>query len=136
MIKANRHICHELLHPYKYRKRYDSSSIYCTIRTISRCNTAHVGVTDYQNLHNNMDESAKKTSIKFKKALIVSKLSRYEFEQYKNQHLNAEQLEKALRMRGTDYDALMNYHHIHKDFETKVAESFKKFGIEVKLVNR
>lgn len=83
-----------------------------------------------------MDETAKKTSIKFKKALIVSKLSRYEFEQHKNQHLNLTELEGLLRNRGTDYEALMKYHHIHKDFETKVADSFKEFGIEVKLVNR
>lgn len=134
MIKANRHISHELLHPYKYRKRFDT--ICCNLKTSCWGNTRFSGQIFSQSANTDMDEAAKKTSIKFRKALIVSKLSRYEFEQYKNQHLNSNELEKVLRNRGTDYEALINYHHIHKDFETKVADSFKEFGIEVKLVNR
>ncbi|XP_055319411.1 NAD kinase 2, mitochondrial isoform X2 [Sitodiplosis mosellana] len=72
----------------------------------------------------------------FKKALIVTKLSRYEFEQHKNPKLTNFQLEKLLRDRGTDYDLWLHYHHIHKDFERKVADSFREHGIDVKLVNR
>lgn len=72
----------------------------------------------------------------FKKALIVTKLSRYEFEQHKNSKLTNVQLEKLLRDRGTDYDLLLYYHQLHKDFERKVADSFRGFGIDVKLVNR
>lgn len=80
------------------------------------------------------DQSQRK--IEFKKALIVTKLSRYEFEQHKNPKLTVLQLEKLLRDRGTDFDLLLHYHKIHKDFEKKVAESFKSFGIDVKCVNR
>lgn len=72
----------------------------------------------------------------FKKALIVTKLSRYDFEQHKNPKLNAVQLEKLLRDRGTDYDLWLHYHRIHKEFERKVADSFRDHGIDVKLVNR
>lgn len=50
--------------------------------------------------------------------------------------MNAIELEHMLRNRGTDYDALIQIHKAHKEFEARVAESFKKFGIEVKLSNR
>lgn len=73
---------------------------------------------------------------KFKNVLIVTKLSRYEFEQHKNAKLTVPELEKVLRDRGTDYDLLLHYHRIHKEFEQRVANSFKEFGIDVKLVNR
>lgn len=46
------------------------------------------------------------------------------------------QLEKLLRYRGTDFDLWLHYHNIHKDFEQQVADSFREFGIDVKLVNR
>lgn len=72
----------------------------------------------------------------FKKALIVTKLSRLEFEQHKNPKLSVAELEKMLRDRGTDFDALLQYHRIHKEFETTVAESFRRHNIDVKLVNR
>lgn len=101
---------HPLLHPFKYRQR----------RSYSR---------DTNDMH-----SPRKCT--FKNALIVTKLSRYEFEQHKNPKLTVLQLEKLLRDRGTDYDLLLNYHRIHKEFEQRVANSFKEFGIAVKLVNR
>lgn len=72
----------------------------------------------------------------FRKVLIVTKLSRYEFEQHKNPKLSVVQLEKILRDRGTDYDLWLQYHQIHKDFERRVAKSFKEHGMDVKLVNR
>lgn len=103
------------MHPFKYRQR-KTSFITKLCRTI---------VTDPSN-----------RKFQFTKALIVTKLSRYEFEQHKNPKLTAVQLEKLLRDRGTDYDLWLHYHQIHKDFEKRVAESFREFGIDVKLVNR
>lgn len=102
-----------LLHPFKYRQR-KSISLYQ--RTFS--------------------DQSNRSKFQLKKALIVTKLSRYEFEQHKNPKLTVAQLEQMLRDRGTDYDLLLHYHHIHKNFESKVADSFKEFGIDVKLVNR
>lgn len=83
-----------------------------------------------------MVEHRLKSKFQFKKALIVTKLSRYEFEQHKNPKLTVSELEKMLRARGTDYDLMLYYHQIHKKFEKKIAESFKEFGIDVKMVNR
>lgn len=107
-------ITHPLLHPFKYRQR-----------KISLFTRYYRTATDQTN-----------RKFPFKKILIVTKLSRYEFEQHKNPKLTNVQLEKILRDRGTDYDLWQHYHKIHKDFEKKVANSFREFGIDVKLVNR
>lgn len=71
-----------------------------------------------------------------KNALIVSKLSRYEYEQHRNHKSNIDTLEQVMRDRGTDYNSLLQYHRIHKDFEQKVADSFRQYGVNVKILNR
>ncbi|XP_031630320.1 NAD kinase 2, mitochondrial [Contarinia nasturtii] len=120
MFKPARFLCQFttgpicITHPLKYRQRKITSSL------IRRSST--------------FDQSNRK--FQFKKALIVTKLSRYEFEQHKNPKLTMIQLEKLLRDRGTDYDLLLHYHRVHKDFEQKVANCFEECGIDVKLVNR
>lgn len=70
------------------------------------------------------------------KALIVSKLSRLELEQYRNANLNHDEIKTTIKNRGSDYEAMKYYHEIHKNFERKVAESFTAAGINVQLVNR
>ncbi|XP_013105071.2 NAD kinase 2, mitochondrial isoform X1 [Stomoxys calcitrans] len=75
-------------------------------------------------------------NFKLQRALLVSKLSRYEFEQLRHPHLNPEQLEAKLRDRGTDFDALIFLHNLHKDFERTIVRSFQDVGCEVKLANR
>lgn len=77
-----------------------------------------------------------KPQTQLRKALIVTKLSRYEVEQWKHPRLSHSQLAKTLRDRGTDYDLLIHYHRIHKQFTEKVAASFKDHGIEVQVANR
>lgn len=77
-----------------------------------------------------------KCSFKLSRALIVTKLSRLEFEQHRNFNLNQIEFEKAIKNRGTDYDAMLNNHRVHKNFERKVAQSFTALGVEVQLVNR
>lgn len=106
-----------ITHPLKCRQRKIPSSLIRYYRSAA-----------------SIDQSNRK--FQFKKALIVTKLSRYEFEQHKNPKLTMIQLEKVLRDRGTDYDLLLSYHRVHKEFEKKVADSFKEYGIDVKLVNR
>lgn len=76
------------------------------------------------------------THFKPTKALIVTKLSRLEFEQQRQPTLSRNELEHHIRDRGSDYDVMLNFHTIHKDFERKIAQCFNKFGVEVKLVNR
>ncbi|XP_075165516.1 NAD kinase 2, mitochondrial isoform X2 [Haematobia irritans] len=73
---------------------------------------------------------------KLQRALLVSKLSRYEFEQLRHPHLSPDQLEAKLRDRGTDFDALIYLHNLHKDFERTIVRSFQDVGCEVKLANR
>lgn len=68
--------------------------------------------------------------------LVVSKLSRYEFEKNRYKDLTDSELERKIRERGTDYDKLMHHHNLHKDFELKVVEAMQSIGIEVRIVNR
>lgn len=70
------------------------------------------------------------------RATIVTKLSRLELEQHRNPDLNAEQLERFIRERGTDYDSLLYHHHIHKNFQTRVADCFTDAGVQVRVTNR
>jgi NAD+ kinase len=74
--------------------------------------------------------------MRIKKALIVTKITRYEFEKIRHPGLNNAELEEKIRARGTDYDALMHYHNLHKNQETKVVNSFKEMGVEVVIANR
>lgn len=73
---------------------------------------------------------------KLRRVLVVSKLTRLEFEKTRDQELSDEKLERKIRDRGSDYDALKYYHHLHKDVEEDVVKSFQNEGIEVKVVNR
>ncbi|XP_055533316.1 NAD kinase 2, mitochondrial [Wyeomyia smithii] len=73
---------------------------------------------------------------KLRRVLVVSKLTRLEFEKTRDQSLSDEKLEDKIRGRGSDYDAMKYYHHLHKDVETEVVQSFRKQGIEVKVANR
>lgn len=73
---------------------------------------------------------------KVSKALIVSKLSRLELEQHRHNTLNQPQLEKLIRDRGTDYESLVYHHHLHKNFQQRIAQSFTELGVQVQLANR
>ncbi|CRK92897.1 CLUMA_CG006300, isoform A [Clunio marinus] len=79
---------------------------------------------------------AKENKLRIKKALIVTKLTRYEFERIRHSELNDLELEELIRCRGTDFDALMHYHFLHKTLERKVYECFKNLGVETKIINR
>lgn len=73
---------------------------------------------------------------RLRKALIVVKLSRFEFEQLRYPELNALELERRIRDRGTDYDSLISYNEQHVDFRKQVVESFKRNKVEVQVVDR
>ncbi|XP_017126460.1 NAD kinase 2, mitochondrial isoform X3 [Drosophila elegans] len=76
------------------------------------------------------------TNFKLKRALIVTKLSRYEFEQLRHPELSPDQLQQKLRDRGTDVEMVLYLHKVHKDFERRVVQSFQDVGCEVKLSSR
>lgn len=54
----------------------------------------------------------------------------------RHSELNDVELEEKIRCRGTDFDALIYYHNLHKAVEHKVVDCFRANGVEVKLVNR
>ncbi|KMY92425.1 NAD kinase 2, mitochondrial isoform X2 [Drosophila simulans] len=76
------------------------------------------------------------TKFKLKRALVVTKLSRYEFEQLRHPELSPDQLQQKLRDRGTDVEMVLHLHKVHKDFERRVVQSFQDVGCEVKLSSR
>lgn len=123
LLSGNNNASSQILHPFKYKKRrhflcYNSLS------------TSAVATASYKT------SGSLCQPFSLKNALIISKLSRYEYEQHRNQRLNANTFEQVMRDRGTDYDALLHHHHIHKNFEQKVADSFRHFGVNVKILNR
>lgn len=71
-----------------------------------------------------------------KRALVVSKLSRYEFERYRHPDLSEQELEKLLRRRGSDYDTLVYHHQLHKGCEDVVVAALRDAGAETRVVNR
>ena len=49
-----------------------------------------------------------------KKAVILTKVSRYEFEKLRHDTLTESQLEQELTARGSNYAAIRHHHNIHK----------------------
>lgn len=74
--------------------------------------------------------------IKADNVLVVSKLSRLEFEKKKAEHLAEAQVLANLKGRGTDVDKMVGYHDLHKTFEENVVKTLTTMGINVKVVNR
>uniref|UniRef100_A0A1A9WBB3 Uncharacterized protein n=1 Tax=Glossina brevipalpis TaxID=37001 RepID=A0A1A9WBB3_9MUSC len=73
---------------------------------------------------------------KLRRALIITKLSRYEFEQSRYPELNEEQFHQMMRKRGTDLDAWIYHHKLHKSFEDNIVKCFRDAGCEVKMTSR
>lgn len=71
-----------------------------------------------------------------KKALVLGKFSRYEFEKHRNPNLNEEEFSESLELRGSDYKSLLYHHNIHVKNRDHIAECLKKRNIEAKVVNR
>ncbi|KAF2367281.1 NAD kinase [Trinorchestia longiramus] len=71
-----------------------------------------------------------------KKILILTKLSRYDFERRLHPKLTEEELKSSLYARGSDYYMLLHYHNVHKSVEQAVVQAFDEAGIETKVVNR
>ncbi|CAH0550733.1 unnamed protein product [Brassicogethes aeneus] len=101
---------------YEFVKNNDLFRSRCNLKTFTR------------------DYSAKLTS--FNNVLVVSKLSRYEYEQRRHQDLSSQELEKLLRNRGTDYEKLVKFHDLHKRFEENVVTTLENMGICVTVCNR
>ncbi|CAI5443898.1 unnamed protein product [Caenorhabditis angaria] len=71
-----------------------------------------------------------------KKVLILSKLTRYEFEKKVNKGCDDAQLAGILRKRGSDYNRLLEKHKIHHSYLNTLQNELKNAGIESRLVRR
>ncbi|KAL9914636.1 NAD kinase 2, mitochondrial isoform 1-T1 [Glossina fuscipes fuscipes] len=80
--------------------------------------------------------SLEPSKFKLRRALIITKLSRYEFEQSRYPELNEEQFHQVMRKRGTDLDAWIYHHKLHKSFEDNIVKCFQDAGCEVKMTSR
>lgn len=80
--------------------------------------------------------SPPRNPFKLRRALIISKISKYEHEQERFSHLSKKQFEDLLVNRGTDLDSLTREYQTHKDFEKKIIKCFQDAGCEVKITNR
>ena len=70
------------------------------------------------------------------RAVILTKVSRYEFERLRHDSLTEAQLENELTARGSNYSAIKKHHNIHKSLEVSVVEALERAGLEIKVVKR
>jgi len=71
-----------------------------------------------------------------KKAVLLTKVSRYEFEKLRHEQLTEKQLEEELTARGSNYAAVRHHHNVHKALEERVARTLETAGVETKIVKR
>lgn len=75
-------------------------------------------------------------AFKLRRAVVLSKLSRFEYLRRQHNDLTEQQLETYLRDRGTDYDVLVRHHNLHQEFEEHVKSSLVKHDVEIQVVDR
>lgn len=74
--------------------------------------------------------------LELNKVLILSKLTRYDYERMKFKELNDNEFEQTLRNRGTNLEKLKYHNNLQKTNVAKVAKVLKNMGSDVKIVNR
>ena len=80
--------------------------------------------------------SSDPTQFKPKKALVLTKVSRFEYEMKRHGELNERELEDTLSKRGSDLQMLKEYHSIHKKAENQLVQALERHGIETKVCQR
>ncbi|KAF4098585.1 NAD kinase 2, mitochondrial isoform X3 [Onychostoma macrolepis] len=72
------------------------------------------------------------------KVAVVTKTTRYEFEQqrYRYAGLSEEDLKQLLALKGSSYNGLLERHNIHTFNVGQIVDSLQKEGIEVRIVKR
>ncbi|XP_028175516.1 NAD kinase 2, mitochondrial [Ostrinia furnacalis] len=74
--------------------------------------------------------------LQMEKCLIVSKVTRYEYEKHCHENTSEAELEKILRKRGSDFDTMVSNHREQKAFEENVAKRLKEMGVKVEMASR
>ncbi|KAK5851592.1 hypothetical protein PBY51_023135 [Eleginops maclovinus] len=82
--------------------------------------------------------SLPKAGFKPEKVAVVTKTTRYEFEQqrYLYAGLSEEDLKHLLALKGSSYSGLMERHKIHTNNVEHIVKSLRTEGIEVRIVKR
>uniref|UniRef100_A0A673BAK4 NAD kinase 2, mitochondrial n=1 Tax=Sphaeramia orbicularis TaxID=375764 RepID=A0A673BAK4_9TELE len=82
--------------------------------------------------------SQPKAGFKPEKVAVVTKTTRYEFEQqrYRYAGLSEEDLKQLLAMKGSSYSGLLERHNIHTNNVEHIVRSLRREGIEVRVVKR
>ncbi|XP_053621168.1 NAD kinase 2, mitochondrial [Plodia interpunctella] len=77
-----------------------------------------------------------KPKLNMEKCLIVSKVTRYEYEKHSRDNISDTELERIIRKRGSDFEAMKQTHNEQKAFEEGVARSLKDMGLQVEMASR
>ncbi|KAK3090289.1 hypothetical protein FSP39_010669 [Pinctada imbricata] len=77
-----------------------------------------------------------KTFFKPKRAVVLSKMTRYEFEKRTHKDMSEDELRIYLQGKRSDYEKLVDFHKNHKKCLEIIETSFKRHGIEAKIVDR
>uniref|UniRef100_A0A8R1TKF0 NAD kinase 2, mitochondrial n=1 Tax=Onchocerca volvulus TaxID=6282 RepID=A0A8R1TKF0_ONCVO len=85
---------------------------------------------------NDNSSKTEKCIFKPKKVLILSKLTRLEYERHTHPSLNEIQLKKELARRGSNYERLRNRHDEHYQFLNVVIDELRACGIETRTVQK
>ncbi|CAL9682529.1 unnamed protein product [Knipowitschia caucasica] len=82
--------------------------------------------------------SLPKTGFRPEKVAVVTKTTRYEFEQqrYRYAGLSEEDLKQLLALKGSSYSGLLERHSIHTNNVEHIVKSLRKEGINVRVVKR
>jgi len=76
------------------------------------------------------------TDFRSRKAVILTKVSRYEFEKLRHANLSEHELQDELTGRGSNYGQILHHHSVHKEREGQVVSELAKAGIETRVVSR
>ncbi|XP_040915632.1 NAD kinase 2, mitochondrial isoform X4 [Toxotes jaculatrix] len=91
-------------------------------------------------LHTSVCNSSSQPKAGFKpeKVAVVTKTTRYEFEQqrYRYAGLSEEDLKQLLAMKGSSYSGLLERHNIHTNNVEHIVKSLRREGIDVRVVKR
>ncbi|XP_041816698.1 NAD kinase 2, mitochondrial isoform X1 [Chelmon rostratus] len=91
-------------------------------------------------LHTSTCSSSSQPKAGFKpgRVAVVTKTTRYEFEQqrYRYAGLSEEDLKQLLAMKGSSYSGLLERHNIHTNNVEHIVNSLQREGIEVQVVKR
>ncbi|KAL7844248.1 hypothetical protein SRHO_G00227870 [Serrasalmus rhombeus] len=79
-----------------------------------------------------------KSGFKPSKVAVVTKTTRYEFEQqrYLYAGLSEEDLKQLLALKGSSYCGLLERHSIHTQNVTQIVDNLQREGVEVRVVKR